>query len=110
LIGESFKSKMDKACRLLSRFELFHKIRVPRQLFAVSYYVKERSYIRGACVYKQGDSPHEGIFLVKEGEVEFRWRKNEQTTDALMISREVVMSVAGEGEAIGVEEVVDGRY
>ena len=110
LIGESFKTTMDRACKELSRFELFTKIRIPRQLFAVSYYVKERHFIRNAWVYRQGDNPFEGIYLVKEGEVEVRWRKQGDGVDGALTHRmpEVVMSVAGEGEAIGVEEIIDG--
>lgn len=111
LIGESFKTRMDRACKELSRFELFTKIRIPRQLFAVSYYVKERQFIRNAWVYRQGDNPMDGIYLVKEGEVEVRWRGDGAGVEGAITSRmpEVVMGVAGEGEAIGVEEVIDGR-
>ena len=77
LIGQSFKTAMYRACRELSRFALFTKIRIPRQLFAVSYYVKERHFIRNAWVYRQGDETSEGIFLIKEGEVEIRWRRKD---------------------------------
>ena len=111
LIGESFKTRMDRACKELSRFELFNKITIPRQLFAISYYVKERHFIRNAWVFRQGDNTMDGIYLVKEGEVEVRWRNQGEGLDGAITQRmpEVVMSVAGEGEAIGVEEIIDGR-
>lgn len=101
---------MDRACKELSRFELFTKIRIPRQLFAVSYYVKERHFIRNAWVYRQGDSTVDGVYMIKEGEVEVRWRKEGQGVDGSITSRmaEAVLNVAGEGEAIGVEEIIEG--
>jgi hypothetical protein len=53
LIGESFKTKMDRAVNLLKRFDgLFTWIKQPRQLFALSYYLKPRNYARGATIYK----------------------------------------------------------
>ena len=53
----------------------------------------------------------DGIYLVKEGQVEVRWRNQREMVDGAITNRmpEVVMSVTGEGEAICIEEIIEGR-
>lgn len=51
LIGEDFKSKMDKAVGVLRQFQIFRNIKQQRDLFSLSYYLKERVLLRGAMLY-----------------------------------------------------------
>ncbi|TNV85143.1 hypothetical protein FGO68_gene17329 [Halteria grandinella] len=106
LIGEDFKTKMDKAVAIIKQFEIFRKIKQARFLFSLSYYLKERPMLLGSVVYKQGDLV-DGVYLIQSGEVQ-TLKSKESLQGAIDARQQIVISITGDKQAIGIDEIMNG--
>jgi CRP-like cAMP-binding protein len=56
----------------------------------MSYYLKEKSFRRGGCIYREGDSS-EGIYFIKDGDFEVTKRMVQKDEESDLMNNETVL-------------------